>query len=117
MSKACFKLDTDGRYCVTKGKISFCVLFFPLSTEHLLVNLISDSSFSTKLRGLPLSRKCLLNCEMFSSKVSFEEFVLRIHKASPLTNPFFMLGGWQEVKCVYWKVSVGLKCVFTSRID
>ena len=53
MSKACFnyKLDTDGRYCVTKGKISFCVLFFPLSTEHLLVNLISDSSFSTKLCG------------------------------------------------------------------
>ena len=43
MSKACFKLDTDGRYCVTKGKISFCVLFFPLSTEHLFVNLISDS--------------------------------------------------------------------------
>ena len=35
---------------------------------------------------------------MFSSKVSFEEFVLRIRKASPLTNPFFMLGGWQEVK-------------------
>ena len=51
MSKACFKFDADGRYCVTKGKISFCVLFFPLSTEHLLVNLISDISFSTKLRG------------------------------------------------------------------
>ena len=100
MSKACFKLDTDGRYCVTKGKISFCVLFFPLSTEHLLVNLISDNSLI-----------------MFSSKVSFEEFVLRIRKASPMANPFFMLGGWQEVKCVYWKVSVGLKCVFTSRID
>ena len=45
MSKACFKFDTDGRYCVTKGKISFCVFFFPLSTEHLLVNLISDSGF------------------------------------------------------------------------
>ena len=28
-----------------------CVLLFPLSTEPLLVNLISDSSFSTKLRG------------------------------------------------------------------
>ena len=54
---------------------------------------------------------------MFSSKVSLEEFVLRIRKASPLTNPFSTLGGWQEVKCVYWKVSVGLKCVFTPRID
>ena len=26
------------------------------------------------------------------SKVSFEEFVLRIRKASPLTNPFYTLG-------------------------
>ena len=51
LSKACLKFDTDGLYCVTKGKISFCVLLFPLSTEPLLVNLISDSSFSTKLRG------------------------------------------------------------------
>ena len=50
-------------------------------------------------------------------KVSFEEFVLRIRKASPLTNPFYTLGGSQELKCVSWKVSVGLKCVFTSRID
>ena len=51
LSKACLKFDTDGLYCVTKGKISFCVLLFPLSTEPPLVNLISDSSFSTKLRG------------------------------------------------------------------
>ena len=26
-------------------------------------------------------------------------------------------GGWQEVKCVYCKVSVGFKCVRTSRMD
>ena len=32
------------------------------------MNLISDSSFATILRGQPLSRKCLLNFEMFSSK-------------------------------------------------
>ena len=50
-------------------------------------------------------------------KVPFEEFVLRIRKASPWTSPFYTLGGWQELKCVSWKVSVGLKCVFTSRID
>ena len=54
---------------------------------------------------------------MFSSKVAFEEFVPRILRHSPLTNPFLTLGGWQEVKCVYWNVSVGLKCVFKSRID
>ena len=68
MSKASFKFDTDAWYCVTKGKISFCLLLFLLSTEPLLVNLISNSSFSTILRGQPLSRKCLLNFEMFSSK-------------------------------------------------
>ena len=93
MSKASFKFDTDSWYCVTKGKIYFCVLFFPLSTEPLLVNLISDSSFSAILHGLPLSRKCLLNFEKFSSKVSFKEFVLRIRKALPFTNPFFTLSG------------------------
>ena len=91
--KLVLSLDPDGRHCVTKGKISFCVLFLALRTEHLLEYLISDRSFSTKLPGKPLSRKCLFNFEMVSSKVSFEEFVLRIRKASPLTNPFYTLGG------------------------
>ena len=54
---------------------------------------------------------------MFSSNVTFEELVLRSLKASPLIKPFLTPGGWQDVKCVYWKVSVGLKCVRTSRID
>ena len=54
---------------------------------------------------------------MFSSKVVFEEFVLRILRHLPLTNPLLTLGGWQEVKCVYLKASVGLKCVFISGID
>ena len=54
---------------------------------------------------------------MFSSNVAFEELVLRSLKASPLIKPFLMPGGWQEVKCVYWKVSVGLKCMRMSRTD
>ena len=54
---------------------------------------------------------------MFSLKVAFEELVLRRRNASPLIKPFLTPGGWQDVKCVYWKVSVGLKCVRTSRID
>ena len=54
---------------------------------------------------------------MFSSNVVFEEFVLRSLKTSPLIKPFLTPGGWQEEKCVYWNVSVGLKCVRTSRID
>ena len=54
---------------------------------------------------------------MFSSKVLSEELVLRSLKASPLMKPFQTPGGWQEVNSVYWNVSVGLKCVRTSRID
>ena len=53
---------------------------------------------------------------MFSSNV-FEEFVLRNLKALPLIKPFLTPGGWEEEKCVYWNVSVGLKCVPTSRVD
>ena len=54
---------------------------------------------------------------MFSSNVVFEEFALRSLKASPLIKPFLTPGGWQEEKCVYWNVSVGLKCVRTSSFD
>ena len=54
---------------------------------------------------------------MCSSNFAFEELVLRSLRASPLMKPFLTPGGWQESKCVYWKVSVGLKCVRTSRIE
>ena len=62
-------------------------------------------------------RNLRLNCVMFSSNVAFEELVLRSLKASPLMKPFLTPGGWQDVKCVYWKISVGLKCMRTSRMD
>ena len=45
-----------------------------------------------------------------------EEFVLRSTRASRLKNPFVTPGGRKEEKSVYWKVSVGLKCVRMSRI-
>ena len=32
-------------------------------------------------------------------------------------KPFLTPGGWDEVKCTYWKVSVGLKWVRTSRTE
>ena len=54
---------------------------------------------------------------MCSSNFAFEELVLRSLRASPLMKPFLTPGEWQESKCVYWKVSVGLKCVRTSRIE
>ena len=44
---------------------------------------------------------------------AFEELVLRSLRASPFLTP----GGWQGLKCVHWKVSVGLKCAHTSRIE
>ena len=53
---------------------------------------------------------------MFSSSEAFEEFVLRSFKASPLIKLFLTPGARQEVKCLYWKVSVGLKYVRTSRM-
>ena len=46
---------------------------------------------------------------MCSSNFAFEELVLRSLRASRLMKPFLTPGGWQELKCVYWKVSVGLK--------
>jgi len=57
-----------------------------------------------------------LNCVIFSTKHFAEEFVLGRRRASPLINPFLTSGGWQEEKRVSWKVSVGLKCVWISRI-
>ena len=60
---------------------------------------------------------CDLKTLIFSSKIFLEEFVLRCLKASPLLKPFFTPGGWDEVKCAYWNVSVGLKCVRTSRTE
>ena len=44
--------------------------------------------------------------------VALEELVLFAFDKAFLTR-----GGWQEVKCVYWKVSAGLKSVRTSRMD
>ena len=42
---------------------------------------------------------------------------MQTFKASPLIKHFLTPGGWLELKCVYWKVSVGLKCVHTPRMD
>ena len=54
---------------------------------------------------------------MFSSTVAFEEFFLRSHKAwRPLMKLFLTPVGLQVVKCVHWKVSVGLRCAKVSRI-
>ena len=56
------------------------------------MNLISDRRFSTRVCEEPLSISRFLKFEMLSSNVVSEEFVRRILKASPLTNPFLTLG-------------------------
>ena len=61
-----------------------------------------------KLSGYPRALRHSLKFERHSSNVVCEEFVRRSLVASPLIKPLFISGGWQEVKCVYWKVSVGL---------
>ena len=58
-----------------------------------------------------------LNYAMCFSNFAFEELVLNSLRPSPLIKRFLTPQGWQELKCVYWKVSVGLRCVHTSRIE
>ena len=99
------------------GKFNLLRVFCLFRRADLLsLNLISERVLSKRLSGYLLSRNLRLNCVMFSSNVALEELVLRSRKASPLIKPFLTPGGWQEVKCVYWKVSVGFKCVRKSRI-
>ena len=86
--------------------------------DLLSLNLISERVLKGLYLGISpyLSCNLRLNCVMFSSNVALEELVLRSRKASPLIKPFLTPGGWQEVKCVYCKVSVGFKCVHKSTI-
>ena len=65
-------------------------------------------SILSSLLGYPRALRRSLKFERHSSKIVCEEFVLRSLVASPLTKARLTPGGWQEVKCVYWKVSVGL---------
>ena len=52
-----------------------------------------------------------------SSNISFEEYVLSNLIASTLMKPCFTPGGSQEIKCVNWKVSVGLYWVLISKME
>ena len=49
-------------------------------------------------------------------KFSSTELVLKRRSAFPLIKPFLVFKGWQDEKCVYCEVSVGLKWVCESRI-
>ena len=57
-----------------------------------------------------------MKSRFFYSNFSLIEFVRNKRSVSPLIKPLFTLRGWREEKCVYWNVSVALKCVWTSSI-
>ena len=86
-----FIVDTKGWYCVTKGNISFSssLLFCFGSAAFLSVSFTSDSNFSSssKIVWLASVHQARFEIRSTSSNVASEEFVRRILKASPLTDP------------------------------
>ena len=114
--RICFRLGTDGWNCVTKGKMRlFSLRFcwracFPSSTSE---SVLCKKNFWIT----PIEEFFFEAFSVFSSKSSFDEYVLKSLKAFPFTKPLFTPGGWHKVKCVHWKVSVGLKCVRKSSTE
>jgi len=89
-------LDVFGLYCKAlfrdEKSTSACILF-PRSSRRNLKSRLLDSNFS------------------------LIEFVRNKRSVSPLIKPFLTLRGWHEEKCVYWNVSVALKCVFDCGME
>ena len=86
-----FRSGNAAWYSVTKGSLFFCaVLFFCASNIFLSENLIPERD------SADVFCRRVLKFLMFSSKVNWEEFVLRSLNASPLIRPFMMPGGWYE---------------------
>lgn len=111
------RLGTVGRYCVTKATVRLYSLHFCRRAWLLFSNLISEGVAVIRLSGYPRSIRLALKCEILVLNPFSEEFVRRSLIASPLMKPFLTPRGWQLEKCVYWNVSVGLKCVSRSNID
>ena len=108
----------DGWYCATKDKMFFPLEGFCWSASFLFSKCISERVRVIKFCGYPLSLRFFWNSFSQFWKFCFEEFVLSNRRASPFIKPFLTPNGWQDVKCVYWIVSVGLNCrALTSRID
>ena len=102
------RLRTNGWYVVTKGEIFLRVFFFSCRADCLFAKLTSDNVVCIILWGYPRVMRHDIKFEILSSNVVSEEIVLSSLSASPLIKPLFTPSGWLEVKCVYWKVSVGL---------
>lgn len=105
----CLRLGTVGRYCVTKDKIRLSLHFYRRA-YFLFSNLMSESVVVIRLSGYPRSIRLALKCEIFVLNSFLEEFLRRSLSASSLMKPF-LTPFWQPEKCVFWNVSLGLKCV------
>ena len=77
--------------------------------------MISSRILFTKSLGYFLRRRCFLNMQIVLVKVGAFVLERKNLMASPFTSPLKTLLGWEEVKCRYWKVLVGLKYVLRSR--
>ena len=100
----------------SKGRIFFQTSLFFCKTNLCLVNLTSEVIFFYEIVRVTSSAKSFFEVvdvlrEEFSWGVSFEK-----SKGFALYETFSDLWGLQKEKCVYWKVSVGLKCVQISSI-
>ena len=102
----CFRLGNDGWNCVTKGKMRLFSLRFNWRACFLGLQ-------SSLLKALCKKNFWITPVEEFF----FEVFSVFSSKGSPFTKPLFKPGGWHGVKCVYWKVSVGLKFVCKSSAE
>jgi len=60
----CFKSGTDGRCCVTKGKICVFCLRFCCRAGFLSSNVISVRVIETRVSGYPLSMRFVLNSSL-----------------------------------------------------
>ena len=90
------------------GTWFFCIVDFRLvnlTSEDFFVRVTSSAKAFFEVVDVLIER--------FSWGVSSQKLSLR---ASPFMRPFLTPWGSQKEKCVYWKVSVGLKWVRMSRI-
>jgi len=71
----CFKSGTDGRCCVTKGKIRVSCLRFCCRAGFLSSNVISARVVETRVSGYPLSMRFVLTCEIAVLNAVSEELV------------------------------------------
>lgn len=65
--------------------------------------------FMNKRHRIASVTESLLKILFVFVKILLTKLVLKRLSASPLIKPLFILKGWQDEKCVHWKVSVVLQ--------